>query len=135
MMGHKNPLYWGLTLIQLQSEFPKRDIRSIREKTLGIDGVVLQCFEGDCGALLITSANRMTPELAKDVVRLASICGFSKLFATVVGSLEYESIQNAVKGFKKARFKLVAQGKSNRNPYKDDFVFVKYIRKCKYQGY
>ena len=81
-------------------------------------------------------ANYAKEDTLKDVLRFCSLSGFSKIFATIVGNESYcHAITRAVESFKKARFKLVYKGKSNRNPEKDDYVFVKYIRNCKYKGY
>ena len=123
------PLTWGLTYEQLTKRYGyKIDIHNDK---IRVNSLTIQNFPSDCGSLIITGANSATTENLSLVIDIASCCGFNKIFATVVG----ENKENAVKAFKSKRFKLVFQGKSNRSSYKDDYVFVKYIRNCKWKGY
>lgn len=127
------PLSWGLTDQQIKEQFPKAKIfgNSVR-----FNCIRLQNFPEDCGSLVLVGANCAEENDVKQAVAFASASGFSKIFATVVGeNYPYSRVETAVKAFKKARFKLVHQGKSNRNPHKDDYVFVKIIHNCEYMGY
>jgi hypothetical protein len=137
-------LTWGLNEAAIAEQFPGVKIgdgfSSIKqlgfpERGSRYPDVWVQNFPGDCGSLILTSANSATLPVLRDVISFASKSGFSKIVATVVGSMEYNSIKVAVKAFRKAGFICAARGKSNRNQYKDDFVFVKYIRNCEYKGY
>lgn len=142
-------LTWGLCKHEIEKLFPGvqfveepgvpvRDSYLLREinfprKDNKYSLLQVRNFPGDCGALMLRGANSASYDQLKDVLKYASLSGFSKIFATVVGEEVY--LKEALAAFKKARFKLVAKGNSNRNAYKYDYVFVKYIRNCKYKGY
>jgi hypothetical protein len=134
---NQNKLCWGITVEKIKKFYP--DIRYVEEHNWGggkliFDSVVVRVFEGDCGALVISNANYADDFTLKAILKYASLSGFSKIFATVVGP-EYTSIRSAISAFKKNRFICVHKGKSNRNPDKDDYVFVKIIRNPIKKGY
>ena len=126
------PLTWGLTDFQIKKEFPTAVFSVGYVK---INGVFIRNFPADCGAVFLTGANAVSTDALKDVVKFCSMSGFSKIFATVVFHPQYSRLHQVLDAFKAARFKLVFKGKSNRNPEKNDYVFVKYIRNCKHKGY
>lgn len=126
------PLTWGLTTEQIKTQFPKARIFG---SSIHFNNIRLQNFPGDCGSLLLLSANYAEEADVKQAVSFASASGFSKIFAIVVGDNSFGDYDKAITAFKKARFILVHQGKSNRNSHKDDYVFVKIIRNCKHKGY
>lgn len=131
----RKPLTWGLKESEIHKYFPTV---MIGERSLGFNSVSLLNFPGDCGALILTGANYAKKEDLQAVVKFASMSGFSKIFATVVAPPEnqYDTrAKDAVAAFKALRFIKVNQGKSNRNPNKDDFVFVKIIRNPLHKGY
>lgn len=132
MTFDRKPLTWGLKESQIKKHFPT--VR-ILKNSLVSGSVRVQNFPGDCGSLIITGANWATKQDLKDAVKFASMSGFSKIFATVVADMDYDSAQRTVKAFKSQRFICVNHGKSNRNPHKDDFVFVKIIRNPIHKGY
>lgn len=125
------PLKWGLTRDEVIAAFP---MVVANEGSISIKSLTLKPFGIDCGALILTNANSATKETLKLAVKVASANGFSKIFATVVIDPEWSS-SVAPEAFKHCKFKLVSKSKSNRNPEKDDYVFVKIIRNCKYKGY
>ena len=129
---YEKPLTWGLSVAEFKKQLPNVDILAERGR-VRCGCVSLVHFPGDCGALLMTSANNATTDSIKLAVKTASYNGFSKIFATVVGEDGY--IDAAVEAFKKARFKCVEAGNSNRSAYKKSFTFVKIIKNCKYKGY
>ena len=124
-------LYWGLTVTQIKKQITT-NVYVTKEETdnpvLTIDNMTLTNFPGDCGALCLASANHATNQKLKTVYKYASLSGFSKIFATVVGKEDF--IKEAVAAFKANKWKCVYKGKSNRNPKKSDYVFVKYIKNC-----
>jgi len=119
------PLSWG----QHDSEI-KKLVPSARIGTdfVSIEQQTLVNFPGDCGALILKNANTATKETLRKVVKVASHGGFSKIFATVVAATTtYYNLQDVIDAFKANKFIKVKHSKSNRNSYKDDIVFVKYI--------
>lgn len=131
----RKPLTWGLRVSQIKKTFPTV---MIHDNFISFGSVCIQNFPGDCGALILTRANYAKKKDLQDVVKFASMSGFSKIFATVVSTLDSPygtSTKEAVAAFKALRFIKVNQGKSNRNPNKDDFVFVKIIRNPIHKGY
>lgn len=131
-------LNWGLPLEQVKKHIYPHAVGAVGDY-LSLGNITLKNFPGDCGSLVMIYANRATEEDLARAVKYASLSGFTKIFATVVGATEPKQwsvpINDAVAAFKKARFKLVHHGKSNRNPDKDDYVFVKIIRNPKHRGY
>jgi len=127
------PLTWGQTEQQMQS------INSNITCGTGfvqLNGAYLRNFPGDCGALILTGANQVGAETLRTLCKVASAGGFSKIFATVVlRNTVYSSVKERLAVFRANNFIKVKHGKSNRNPDKDDIVFVKYISNCKYKGY
>ena len=127
----KTSLFWGIPDEKIKLMFPTA---SFSEKCINITySVSLRNFPGDCGALIIEGANNVDKTLLKKILLYASLSGFNKIFATVVGYPMW--INNAVLAFKGAKFKCSYYGKSNRNPEKEDYVFVKRINNCKHKGY
>lgn len=124
------PLGWGLRAKAMKERFP--DAR-ISRGSVGVGRSALKNVPGDCGALQLCSANYATEESLHTLVKIASACGFSKIFATVVGAGDY--IDKAKNAFKANRFKHVYSGYSNRNSHKEDHVYVKIIRNCEWKGY
>lgn len=124
-------LTWGMSLEDIKQQLDSN--ASVYGNNLLIHNMNLTNFNGDCGAIYLTNANTATKEKLKTVEKYASLSGFSKIFATVVGKPEY--LERALYAFRSNKWKCVAKGKSNRNETKDDYVFVKYIRNCKYKGY
>ena len=68
-------------------------------------------------------------------VDLASRCGFSKIFATIVKEYDDESERDADIANRFPGWIVVSKGKSNRNPHKDDIVLVYINKDCIYKGY
>lgn len=131
----RKPLTWGLRESEIRKHFPTA---LIGDSGLVLGSLRIQNFPGDCGTLVLSGANYAKKKDLQDVVKFASMSGFSKIFATVVATLENKhntSAKDAVATFKALRFIKVNQGKSNRNPNKDDFVFVKIIRNPIHKGY
>ncbi len=95
----------------------------------------LQNFPGDCGSLILRYTSKATEKDLKIAEKFASYNGYDKIFATLVGEVEYDYINRALAAFKKCRWKTVYVGPSNRNPYKTAHVLVKIIRNPKYKGY
>lgn len=127
------PLTWGQTYEQLK-HFNSGLI--CREGSVILQSAALKNFPGDCGALILTGANTVSGETLRTLCKVASNGGFSKIFATVVlHDTIYSSIKERLALFRANNFIKVKHGKSNRNPDKDDIVFVKYISNCKYKGY
>ena len=129
---YEKPLKWGLSLTEFKKQLPGVDFFG-ESGRVRCNTVSLSNFPGDCGALLLNGANQATLYSLKLAIKTASYNGFSKIFATVVGEDGY--IDTAVEAFKKARFKCVEAGNSNRSAYKKSFTFVKIIKNCKYKGY
>lgn len=132
----RKPLTWGLRVSQIEKTFPNA---SIGDSHITFGSLLIKNFPGDCGALTLSGANYAKKEDLQAVVEFASMSGFSKIFATVVADMENKYYKpagsDAVAAFKALRFIKVNQGKSNRNPNKDDFVFVKIIRNPIHKGY
>lgn len=127
------PLTWGQTAEQLKrfnSEL------SCHTGCVALHGATLRNFPGDCGALILTGANRASAETLRTLCKIASAGGFSKIFATVVlHDTIYSSVKERLAVFRANNFIKVKHSKSNRNQDKDDIIFVKYISNCKYKGY
>ena len=123
-------LTWGLSDKKIKEEFPDSSFwgRSVTLKS----GIALSNFKGDCGALTLQGVSNCTAADFQEVERFASLGGFSKLFATIVSKKKYADISLAT--MKKAGWRCVSKGKSNRNPEKRDYVMFKRI-KCSYKGY
>lgn len=134
-MNH-NKLLWGITVEEIKKFYS--NIRHKSDSSWG-GGVLIfgstevRVFVGDCSSIVINNAVGADDSTLKAVLKYASLSGFSKIFATVVGTPLY--IDYAVQAFKKNRFICVHKGKSNRNPHKDDYVFVKIIRNPVKKGY
>jgi len=127
------PLNWGQTEQQIERNNPKV---ICKDDCVYFNGASLKNFPGDCGALILTSANTVGAETLRTLCKVASASGFSKIFATVVlRDTVYSSVKERLAVFRANNFIKVKHGKSNRNPDKDDIVFVKYISNCKYKGY
>ena len=90
---------------------------------------------GDCGALQMNGANYATKKEIGLAVDLASRCGFSKIFATIVKEYDDESQRDADIANRFPGWIVVSKGKSNRNPHKDDIVLVYINKDCIYRGY
>jgi len=127
------PLSWG----QTQQQIKRIDSNlGCGAGYVSLQSTTLKNFPGDCGALILTGANSVSEETLRTLCKVASYGGFSKIFATVVlKDTIYSSIKDRLNVFRANNFIKVKHGKSNRNPYKDDIVFVKYISNCKYKGY
>jgi len=138
---HLSPLSWGLTVGAfkkfLKKNHPLANFQYNCEMDTGSNSISVNSlsvfnFVGDCGAVYLCGANGTSVETLSIVLKLMSLCGFSKIFATVVGKDKY--ISNALAVFKKAGFTVVSDGFSNRNDEKRDVVFFKRID-CEYKGY
>ena len=128
-------LGWGIPVPMITEFYP--DVayqQNVTPKKLNFGFVQLLNFYGDCGALTLNNAKCITQDTMKAVLQYASLSGFTKIFATVVGS-DSDRQREVCKIFRDYRWKCVHKGKSNRNPRKDEFVFVKIIRKPKHIGY
>ena len=131
-------LGWGLSTsvirkhIREDFDYTVDENKSYASGMLTFGDVTLTNFPGDCGALILQGANEIDETEMKQVLKYASLSGFNKIFATIVTAYKAEE-QHKV--FKKARWRTVYKGKSNRNDYKDDIVLVKYIRNPKHKGY
>ena len=128
------PLGWGLTKGRLKDIYEK-EIFSCGEGYASFREVVLRNFVGDCGALQMYSANYATKKEIGLAVDLASRCGFSKIFATIVKEYDDESQRDADIADRFPGWIVVSKGKSNRNEYKDDIVLVYINKDCIYKGY
>lgn len=127
------PLSWGQTEQQIKQINPNL---VCSEGSVFLQKTTLKNFPGDCGALILTGANSVSVEDLRTLCKVASYGGFSKIFATVVLlDTTYSSIKERLAVFRANNFIKVKHGKSNRNPKKDDIVFMKYISNCKYKGY
>lgn len=125
-------LQWGPDDVAIKDKFGD-SIRSCMHGHLAFGTASLTNFPGDCGALVLRNANSIDVATLKLVNKVASFCGFSKIFATVCLNEHQAEKQRLV--FRQAGWKLSHKGFSNRNPTKVDLVFVKYIRNCEYKGY
>jgi hypothetical protein len=127
------PLQWG----QDEKLIKKLDSAIIcQQGVVYLRGASLKNFPGDCGALILTGANTISKDTLRTLCKVASNGGFSKIFATVVAqNTTYWDVQDQLATFRANKFIKVKHGKSNRNPKKEDVVFVKYISNCKYKGY
>lgn len=122
-------LTWGLSLEKIQEFAP--DTEKLAQK-LYFHSVHVQNFPTDCGALLLNNTSYATLHDLQNVIKYASKSGFSKIFCTIV---DKPYIADAAKEtFKKAGFRCISSGFSNRNPYKRDYVMFKRVR-CSYKGY
>lgn len=127
------PLTWGQTEQQITRNNPSV---LCRDGYVHLNGACLKNFPCDCGALILTGANGVDVETLRTLCKIASAGGFSKIFATVVlNDTIYSSVKERLAVFRANNFIKVKHEKSNRNPSKDDIVFVKYISNCKYKGY
>jgi len=125
-------LQWGLSDNQLKQKFPQLEFLPKVHKLL-CGRVVLHNFPSDCGALVLTNANNADFDSLKLAAQVASECGFSKIFATVVTSPPHA--EKIAKEFRRAQWRCISKSVSNRNEYKNSYVFVKIIKDCKYKGY
>lgn len=123
------PLNWGLGKKTMKEKFP--GVHFLSSYTIEYEGLYLKPFPSDCGALTLTGANNVTSKTIPVIIDIASSCGFSKIFVTLVGT----RLKDKAKILTNAGFRCVYRGKSNRNPHKDDYIFVYYNRNCKYKGY
>ena len=99
------------------------------------DEAILRNIVGDCGALQMYGATYATKKEIGLAVDLASRCGFSKIFATIVKEYDDESERDADIANRFPGWIVVSKGKSNRNPHKDDIVLVYINKDCIYKGY
>ena len=124
-------LLWGISDDEILKIFPKA---IFEDKCININHhIVLRNFPGDCGALIIDGANYMDSGILRKILLYASLSGFNKIFATVVGYPQW--VTKAKLAFTSAKFKCVYKGYSNRSPVREDYVFVKRINNCKHKGY
>jgi len=119
------PLGWGLSVgdikFKMGKMFPTKNYFSAQQGWVDFGNAFLKNFEGDCGALYMQGANCVDDKDLECVTEFCSLSGFSKVFATVVQSGDTSTREEL---FKKHGWTLVHKGKSNRNPSKDDCVFV-----------
>ena len=129
----QKPLNWGPTLEEIKEKYGEVSARCLPYdyRSIKLFGFTIMNFIGDCGSLYIQGANNATYENLRKLINFASEGGWSKIFATVVT----DEPEKAKEAFKKAQFKKVSEGKSNRNPHKTDIVYVKVIKNCEYKGY
>ncbi len=138
--GYIYPLNWGLSISQYKKylknhpsvHFNYNINCATGANSISVNSLSVFNFVGDCGAVYLCGANEADAETLNIVLKLMSLCGFSKIFATVVGKDKY--ITPALEVFKKAEFTVVSDGFSNRNEEKRDVVFFKRID-CEYKGY
>jgi hypothetical protein len=136
------PLCWGMQKGEMKKYLKKYHpyvdfYHSNPNSGVGKEGIVIGNlnilnFFGDCGAVYLSGANEATKSDLAAVLDLMSVCGFSKIFATIVSKPKY--IEEPLSVFTSAGFTIVDDGFSNRNNTKRDIVLFKRIE-CKHKGY
>lgn len=102
--------------------------------SLKIGNLVMHGFNGDCGALTFTGCNYATKKELQAAMEIASLAGISKIFGTIVMKDEKQAeIQKQI--FLAEGFQVIADGNSNRTPYKKDIVLFHYNTNPKKKGY
>lgn len=143
MRNFEKPLQWGMSYEKFKKLFAEWNIPEdhieenkvfLNEGPRGYMNTSLHTYyPGDCGVLLVKSANHATPEIVERMHQVATKCGFSKMFATVVGN-SYEKAAQAFMNH--PLWTCVHTGKSNRsNGYSDEWVLVYYNPDCEYKGH
>lgn len=138
MKDFQKPLHWGMTYKQFKELYEKwgLDLYWIQDKYVRVSqrGVQLHTHHpGDCGVLLVKSANYADAEIVQRMHEIATKCGFSKMFATVVGN-EYKEAAEAFMNH--PLWTCVHTGKSNRSlGHSDEWVLVYYNPNCEYKGH
>lgn len=128
-------LTWGISIQDIHKFYPKAIIGNFAGRSfIQFNNTYVYNFPGDCGALVIRGASYVRRDEMRAILKYASKSGFTKIFATIV-ERDYPWVQDHVKLYKNYRWKLVHKGKSNRNPDKNEFVFVKIIHKPEHKGY
>ena len=128
-----NPLVWGHSEQTIKEKYKGTVLKVADDyKRVYAFNFIIHNFQGDCGALYISGANTATVEQLKNLENFASEGGWSKLFATIVTEEDHANKQ--LETFKKAGWRCISKGYSNRNSYKRDYVMFKRV-KCSYRGY
>lgn len=102
--------------------------------SLKIGSLIMHNFPNDCGALLFSGCNQVTPEQLKAAMEIASLAGMSKIFGTIVMKDERQA-EILKQIFLAEGFQVIANGWSNRNPTKKDIVLFHYNTNPKKKGY
>lgn len=122
---------YGITKEKAKKIFPNA---SSWGNSLKIGSLVMHNFPGDCGALLFSGCNQVTPEQLKAAMEIASLAGMSKIFGTIVMKDEKQAeIQKQI--FLAEGFRVIANGCSNRTPTKKDIVLFHYNTNPEKKGY
>lgn len=126
---------WGIPLEEMEMIAKKHKVRieDFGAKSINIGMLTAKNFEGDCGALYLNGANMCSQKDIAAVNEIASACGHSKIFATIVcgeGSAQLQKDK-----FLKEGWTVIKEGKSNRNPTKTDIVLFYYNSNCLKKGY
>lgn len=128
-------LNWGLTTKKCKEwaaqNYPRLTLVCKEDYTI-LGNAIIFNFQGDCGALYVSSAGYLDEENIKAVEELANINGFSKIFATIVKKMTKSDKQHYLDLWKD--WAIVDIGMSNRNKDKTDIVLFKRID-CSYKGY
>ena len=136
------PLCWGMQKRDMQEYLAKHHPYvsfyhsypggGVGKENIIIGDLSIFNFVGDCGAVYLRGANKVTTKELNATIDLMSECGFSKIFATIVNYPKHTKRPEQV--FIDAGFTIVDDGFSNRNDKKRSIVLFKKID-CKHKGY
>ena len=132
MNDYNTFLNYGRTIKENLEKFPLLYIYD--DSCCSYKNLTLTKIPNDCGSLWLSYCKSSTKEDIQTVLDICSFNGFDKVFHTLITN--DEDIYNKTKErLNELGFVCTHEGRSNRNPHKQQSVFVYINNDCDFKGY